>query len=67
MKLLRYMFRAGLIDKVFAFVAPKIIGGKNALSPVAGDGFEKLIDAVELENLNTEKIGSDILISGYVR
>ena len=60
------MFRAGLIDKVFAFVAPKIIGGKNALSPVAGGGFEKLSDAVNLENLAAEKIGSNILISGYI-
>ena len=59
------MFRAGLIDKVFAFVAPKIIGGKNAHSPVAGNGFEKLSDAVQLENLTAEKIGTDILICGY--
>ncbi len=60
------MFRAGLIDKVFAFIAPKIIGGKNALSPVEGGGFKKLIDAVNLKNLNVEKIGTDILVSGIV-
>ena len=61
------MFRAGLIDKVFAFVAPKIIGGKNALTPVEGAGVEKLSDAVQLENLTAEKIGTDILICGYLR
>lgn len=61
------MFRASLVDKVFAFIAPKIIGGKNALSPVAGGGVEKLCDAVELENLHAEKIGSDILICGYTK
>ena len=60
------MFRAGYVDKVFAFVAPKIIGGKTALTPVAGGGFEKISDAVKLENLTAEKIGTDILISGYV-
>jgi diaminohydroxyphosphoribosylaminopyrimidine deaminase/5-amino-6-(5-phosphoribosylamino)uracil reductase len=60
------MFRAGLIDKLFAFIAPKIIGGKNALSPVEGSGFEKLIDAVNLKNLNVEKIGTDILVSAVV-
>ena len=59
-----FMIRAGLVDKVMAFVAPKIIGGKNALTPVEGTGFEKLSDALELENLSAEKIGSDILISG---
>ena len=60
------MFRAGLIDKVFAFVAPKIIGGIDALTPVEGGGVEKLSDAVQLENLTAEKIGSDILICGYI-
>ena len=60
------MFRAGLIDKVFAFVAPKILGGQNALTPVEGAGVEKLFDAVQLENLTAEKIGTDILICGYV-
>lgn len=61
------MFRAGLIDKVFAFIAPKIIGGKNALTPVEGAGVEKLSDAVKLENSTAEKIGTDILICGYLR
>lgn len=60
------MFRAGLIDKVLAFIAPKIIGGKNALTAVEGVGVENLFDAAQLENLTAEKIGNDILISGYV-
>ena len=61
------MLNAGLVDKIFAFVAPKIIGGKNALTAVAGDGFLKLTDAVELTNFSAEKIGDDILLSGYVK
>ena len=60
------MFRAGLIDKVFAFIAPKVIGGKNALTPVEGAGVENLFDAAQLEDLTAEKIGTDILICGYV-
>ncbi|MBO4400835.1 MAG: bifunctional diaminohydroxyphosphoribosylaminopyrimidine deaminase/5-amino-6-(5-phosphoribosylamino)uracil reductase RibD [Selenomonadaceae bacterium] len=58
------MLRAGFVDRVLAFVAPKIIGGKNALTPVEGEGFEKLADAVALKNISAEKIGSDILIRG---
>lgn len=58
------MIRAGLVDKILAFIAPKIIGGKNALTPVEGAGFESLADAVHLENLTAEKIGADILLSG---
>lgn len=60
------MLSAGLVDKIFAFVAPKIIGGVNALTAVEGAGFEKLSDAVALKNLTTERLGNDILIEGYV-
>ncbi len=60
------MLNAGLVDKVFAFVAPKIIGGANALTAVAGAGFERLSDAARLKDLTTTRLGDDILISGYV-
>ena len=61
------MLEAQLVDKIFSFVAPKIIGGSNALTAVAGAGFEKLSDAVNLENFSAQKIGTDLLLSGYVR
>ena len=60
------MMKENLVDKIFAFVAPKIFGGKNSLTAVEGEGFEKISDAVKLKNFSAEKIGEDILISGYV-
>ena len=60
------LLEAGLIDKVYAFIAPKIIGGRNALTSVEGNGFENLIDAINLKNITTEQIDSDILITGYI-
>ena len=60
------MLAAGLVDKIFAFVAPKIIGGANALTAVEGAGFGRLADAVTLKNFTAEQIGSDILLGGYV-
>ena len=60
------LLRAGLVDKVLAFVAPKIIGGKNSLTAVEGAGFEKLSDAVTLKNITVQNFGEDILIGGYV-
>ena len=60
------LLRAGLVDKVLAFVAPKIIGGKNSLTAVEGAGFEKLSDAVTLKNITAQNFGEDILIGGYV-
>ncbi|MBR2179017.1 MAG: bifunctional diaminohydroxyphosphoribosylaminopyrimidine deaminase/5-amino-6-(5-phosphoribosylamino)uracil reductase RibD [Selenomonadaceae bacterium] len=60
------MLEAGLIDKVCAFIAPKIIGGRSALTPVEGTGFENLIDAINIEDISIEKIDDDILITGYI-
>ncbi|MBQ7723760.1 MAG: bifunctional diaminohydroxyphosphoribosylaminopyrimidine deaminase/5-amino-6-(5-phosphoribosylamino)uracil reductase RibD [Selenomonadaceae bacterium] len=58
------MIKAGLVDKIFAFIAPKIIGGKNALTAVEGAGIENLSDAFELNNFTAQKLGDDILIVG---
>ena len=60
------MLKENLVDKVLAFVAPKIIGGKNALTAVEGAGFEKLFDAINLKNFTAQKLGEDILISSYI-
>ena len=61
------MLKAGLVDKVYAFIAPKIIGGKNSLTSVEGIGFEKLSEAIALKNFTSERIGEDFLLSGYVK
>lgn len=52
-------FRMGLVHRVVAYVAPKIIGGTNAKTPVGGQGVCQLHDAVRLGNLQAEPIGSD--------
>lgn len=59
--------QAGLVDKIHAFIAPKIVGGKEAPSPVGGEGFRELVDAVELTGLEAESMAGDLLISGYVK
>ena len=61
------MLKAGLVDKVYAFVAPKIIGGREAKTPVEGDGFATLEEAVELTALEAQTIGRDVLLTGYVQ
>jgi diaminohydroxyphosphoribosylaminopyrimidine deaminase/5-amino-6-(5-phosphoribosylamino)uracil reductase len=57
---------AGMVDKVMTFIAPKIIGGKSARTPVEGNGFDKVDDAVTLLRVSYENIGEDILVTGYV-
>ncbi len=61
------LLKAGLVDKVHAFIAPKLIGGREALTPVEGEGFAELAEAVELERTTVETIGQDILLTGYVK
>jgi diaminohydroxyphosphoribosylaminopyrimidine deaminase/5-amino-6-(5-phosphoribosylamino)uracil reductase len=57
----------GIVDKVVSFIAPKIIGGADAPSPVGGTGLPSMEDAIEVNDWNYRKIGSDILIEGYIR
>ena len=60
-------FKAGIINKVQFYIAPEIIGGKEAMSPVGGSGIARLSDAAKLSDLSVRKVGSDICVTGYVR
>lgn len=59
-------FESGIIHKVYVAVAPKIIGGKTAVTPVAGGGIERMRDAIVLKNVSHEIIGHDVIIKGYM-
>ena len=63
--LLGSLFDLGLVDKVVAFVAPTVIGGKSAPSPVGGSGVEMMVDALQLERVRWKRLGRDMLITGY--
>ncbi len=54
----------GLADRVLFFIAPKIIGGRNAVTSVEGKGIEKVSQAIELEDVKIEMLGRDILVTG---
>ncbi|KAF3773156.1 Riboflavin biosynthesis protein [Nymphaea thermarum] len=58
---------SGVIHKVFAFVAPKIIGGENAPTPVGELGMVEMSQALNLIDVSFEQIGPDMLISGYLQ
>lgn len=55
-----------LVDRVYAFIAPKICGGRHALSPVAGSGIDNMQDAWKLEEVEIEQFGQDIMLTGLV-
>lgn len=55
-----------LVDKVLFFIAPKIIGGREAITSVEGDGVEAVNRAIGLKEVKIRKFGSDILVKGYI-
>ncbi|MCE2457431.1 MAG: bifunctional diaminohydroxyphosphoribosylaminopyrimidine deaminase/5-amino-6-(5-phosphoribosylamino)uracil reductase RibD [Dehalococcoidia bacterium] len=63
--LLGSLFDAGLVDRVVAFVAPVIIGGDSALSPVGGVGVERMADALRLKDIQIQTFGEDVAVTGW--
>jgi diaminohydroxyphosphoribosylaminopyrimidine deaminase/5-amino-6-(5-phosphoribosylamino)uracil reductase len=59
------LFDAGLVDKVYLFLAPIVIGGKNAAAPVQGQGVSRIADALRVERTRIEEVGADWIIVGY--
>ena len=57
----------GLVDKVIAFIAPMIIGGREAKAAVGGEGAESIAQALRLSRVTMERSGEDAMICGYVR
>jgi diaminohydroxyphosphoribosylaminopyrimidine deaminase/5-amino-6-(5-phosphoribosylamino)uracil reductase len=60
-------FEEGVVDKVCFFIAPKIIGGRDAKTPVEGKGIAGISEAIKLKDMTCRKVGEDVLIEGYVR
>jgi diaminohydroxyphosphoribosylaminopyrimidine deaminase/5-amino-6-(5-phosphoribosylamino)uracil reductase len=59
------LFAAGLVDKVHAIIAPKIVGG-SAYPAVAGAGVARMADAVTLRDVEVLRLGTDVAFVGYV-
>ena len=57
---------AGCVDEVWAFIAPKIIGGESAKTPVSGIGIAKMSEAIQLQDIDIQNIKGDILIKGKI-
>ena len=57
---------SGIVQKVQAYIAPKIVGGEHAKTPVGGQGIFKMSEAIHLKNIKVQTIGEDFLIEGDV-
>lgn len=57
----------GIVDEIISFIAPKIIGGDTAKTPVGGSGKEYIRNAFMLENIKVSRFDDDIMIKAYIR
>jgi diaminohydroxyphosphoribosylaminopyrimidine deaminase/5-amino-6-(5-phosphoribosylamino)uracil reductase len=55
-----------VLDKVSFYIAPKIIGGKKAVSAVGGRGAKMLASCIALSDIRMELIGEDMHVSGDI-
>jgi diaminohydroxyphosphoribosylaminopyrimidine deaminase/5-amino-6-(5-phosphoribosylamino)uracil reductase len=55
------------VDDIYLFVAPKIIGGREAIPLVGGRGVDKIDKALKVRRLKIREIGTDLLIRGRMR
>lgn len=62
------LLNSGLVNRVYAYIAPKLVGGSAAKSPVEGKGIEKMADAKTLKDIEILPLGEDICMTGrFVR
>lgn len=55
-----------VIDRIVWYIAPKFIGGRDAICSISGTGIEKITQARNMQNVQTELVGPDIKVSGYL-
>ena len=54
-------------QRIYAFVAPKLVAGAGAKSPVEGVGIARMEDAVKLQETEIISYGEDICITGRIK
>lgn len=59
--------KENIVNKICCFIAPKIVGGADAKSPIEGKGVEKMMEAYNIENMEIQKLGNDIMLTGYLK
>lgn len=59
--------KSGIVDEVQFIIAPLLLGGRDAISPVEGIGFKTVDDGILLHQLTTRQLGNDILVVAKVK
>ena len=59
--------KSGCIQEIKAFIAPKILGGENNMSPIGDFGFREMNEVIKFSNSQISFIGSDVCVSGALK
>jgi diaminohydroxyphosphoribosylaminopyrimidine deaminase/5-amino-6-(5-phosphoribosylamino)uracil reductase len=57
---------SNVVNDIYFFVAPRIIGGKASISVVGGNGVKKISESLWVKNMRVKKIASDFLVTGQI-
>ena len=60
------LLEGGLVQRVYTYIAPKILGGATAKSPVSGQGVDNPQQAFSLRLLSTQQLGADLLLESEI-
>ena len=58
---------AGVVDKVFFYYAPKILAGGGSVPFAGGEGFRRLSEAAQVNDIVLHRFGEDFAVEGYLR
>jgi len=56
----------GLVDKVVFFVAPLLVGGRDAVPVLGGTGVARMAEAMRLKDVTYRRLGDEMMVVGYV-
>jgi diaminohydroxyphosphoribosylaminopyrimidine deaminase/5-amino-6-(5-phosphoribosylamino)uracil reductase len=65
-RVLSSSFSTGIVDKVFFFYAPKILGGDDGFPICSGPGPEFMNQSISVNNINVRRFCDDVMIEGYI-
>lgn len=60
------LIEENLVDRIISFIAPKIIGGESAKTPIGGRGILRMEDVISLKNIEYKQFGKDFMIQGDI-
>lgn len=59
-------FKAGIVDKIYFFYGPKILGGDDGSPVCKGTGPALMRDAISVSNIKVRQFGDDVMVEGYL-